>query len=298
MTRATFGGGTFGSGVFGGGPFGDDPSREWSVAIPTVGATDISSAVDVSLTAAELSLSFPTQKAAWDTFETVGDTETVETHGGAWRTLRRDDGDPVPVEPPDAAAPGVETTEWVPLEFESEQLNPSQRRVELTLRRPAPRGGAPDETASTTTSTPNPKAFGGGAFGAGAFGGGAAAYSFGLAAGEFISVTRDGVIETAVAAAPGAPDLTVPLILTSGQLGTLATVADLPNAVVERPVPDGTSERVDSSPADRQTVTVETPSDAPFDSGTYLIADWEATPVGSLGVRDRWRCELTLVDKS
>jgi hypothetical protein len=293
MSDAAFGGGAFGAG-----PFGGDVSTEWSVAIPSVGLTDTTTAVDVTLTAATLSLSFPTDTAAWDTFDTVGQTEIVETHGGAWRTLRRDDGTPVLVEPPAVAYPAVQTTEWVPLEFESDQLNPSQRRVSLELRRPAPRGGAPDEVPASVSSTPNPEAFGGGTFGGGAFGGSAAAYSIDFQAGGFLSVPRDAVIETAVSAAPGAPDLTVPVVVDSDQLATIATVADLPAAVVERPVPDGESERVDSSPADRQTVNVRAPSDAPFDSGTYLIADWEATPVGSLGVRERWRTELTLVDKT
>jgi len=65
------------------------------------------------------------------------------------------------------------------------------------------------------------------------------------------------------------------LILTDKQVQVLEESASLLNAVRIREVPDGANVAEDNSPGDQNTVTVASPNENVFESGEYVVDEWE-----------------------
>lgn len=90
------------------------------------------------------------------------------------------------------------------------------------------------------------------------------------------------------------PTTTIPIVLTPRQAELLETVLAATAGAVVSPVPDGETFSRDTTPTDRQTVTISLPSgvtDAAIDPGDYVVEDWDVT--GDDGGAYRMRIEIS-----
>jgi len=264
----------YGSDPYGAAPLGETlngaaPTTIWSIEGPDGSLRAARANADATLTPRSLSVSFVADDRAWLDFASAGDLETVTGFGGRFRVRSRDSGGTIRVEPPTALQPAVQPGPWYLDDVASSQLNSAARGITLEFLRGGPRDGPVGSQSSGTD------------------------YQLSLPGGASIGLAADQVLVDERAIESTGERITPPLVLSSPALRVLAARVDRPAAVVERPVPDDESFAVDSSPQQRQTISVSSPASAPLSDGSYLVVEWSATALAT--ETGRWEVSIGLL---
>lgn len=281
----------------------------------TIDGVEVPVETDIELTAETLSLSFEVAGSELATWEALGDRAgdlAVETgFGGAFRTIARGAQETVPVVPAGSETPPFASTDWYIAGFDAEELTPRRYQVSLELQRPANRrdefdldnidvatldiGFGVSFGAKFGRPGPPDNGFGrrfGEAFGVspGALLGlelqGGSGVTLRVASDQLGPITRDGQ--------PAGATVSLSLRVSDAQAAALADAAGYPGGVVERPVPDDDSVRVDES-GGRQTIILDPQGDIEINSGEWLLVDWSIA-WNSYSAERRWVAELTLAE--
>jgi len=267
----------------------------------------------VSLTPRSLSVSFTveaTDISTWRAYDTSGDYSRIGQYGGDWRLV--DDADrasQTTISPPAAFKPPLDDVTGYVQSYTESQVAPDRIQVDIGVERDGARRDVYPAPAEGDLIVPSGE-------------------TESIAAGEresYLAADIDGTLDLdgtlVIGEAPTAWTIStthgqlalterqvspaeqrgsttggqwaVTLGLTDQQAGAIADAAGIPDAVVDRDVPSGSDTTVDTSPDDRQTITIDAPARAALPSGDYLVADWSLTTRGWTPDR-RWTIELTL----
>ena len=259
--------------------------------------TDVRS--DLELTPQTLSLTIETTDLdQWlGIGDRAGDVQTETGFGGRFRTIDRSGRAPVMVKPPAELSPPFAPSEFHVVGFEVSPLSETRSEVSLELQRPTPRDDV--FAFADEALVPSQSGFGrnfGADFGAGDVD---LAVFIGLRSGAAGSVGLEPrqVGRATETEGPMGAEYELPVVLTDKQAAALADAAGVPEAIVERTVPDGASFMTDSA-GGRQTVVVDAQrDDLDPPSGTYGVAGWTVTEQQPSGTR-RWRVSLSLRELS
>lgn len=236
----------------------------------SIDGTDVV-ADDIQVGPQTVSLTFLADRDAlssWRAYDRAGDLDVTTGYAGSYRARDRGSDTSVTVDPPADDKPPLSTVDGYVAGYEEAQQAPDRVAITLTVQRSSNRssvygtvsqsGG--DWTLDLDTGT------------------------LALAAGQVSPADQSG--------SPAAGEWELALRLSDTQAGALLDNVGYPDAVVERPVPDGDTFVVDAN--GRQTVTISAPSGAVLSDGDYYVRDWSLS-ARSFGDR-RWLAELSLAE--
>ncbi|PCR89329.1 hypothetical protein CP557_01510 [Natrinema ejinorense] len=232
-------------------------------------------ATEPELSPKTLSLSFEATRDDidhWRQFDRAGDVGIQVGYGGQFRAIDSAGRDnPTIVEAPDSEQPPFQAgSEWYINSYEEEQVAADRFQLTLTFQRLEPRSPAfdpVDEAGGFWTIDTNRG-------------------TIALEDRQVGQVSRSGTTTGGTT--------TLPLRLTPEQAAMLADTATVPDAVVERIVPDG-PDRLEDSSNGQQTVTITAPSGTGFESGDYLLQNWSLSHGGYQ--EHRWRVDLEIAER-
>jgi len=253
-------------------------------------------------------------------YRNSGSVSRERTAYGAFRRVRRDDGDSVVVTPPDALAPPLDSRTVVPESLSTESITPQLSRVDLDLglveprpRDPLSSGGTTERLADSTVSVAA------GATETVTLSGTApdtaadylaeaftpddsdsqlvavsdAAYTLAFPAAT-LRLSRQQVAETDQASEAGRSRRTLPVQLGASQAAALVAVGSRVEAAQIREVPDGANRAVDTLPDSELTASVETPNGIAY-AGEFVLVEWSLERARPNG-RYPFDAEIVLVD--
>ncbi|WP_137288618.1 hypothetical protein [Natronorubrum halophilum] len=228
----------------------------------------------VGLTPKTLSFSFEIGRDRlehWRQFDRSGNVRVKAGFAGSFQTIdRAGREEPTTLEPPFRQRPPFDEADYYINSYQESQQGPDRYRISLTFQRLANRADVFDPVDES--GEPWLLEFEGGT----------------------IALEERHVRQGRTGGSTTGRTMTLPLMLSDLQAATIADIAGFPDGVVQREVPDGENFQEDTT-GGRQTVAIDAPSDAGFESGAYLISNWQLSFAGYQD--DRWRVELELAEE-
>jgi hypothetical protein len=206
----------------------------------------------------------------WRQFDQAGDLNVESAHAGQFRALDKG-GRSEPVNVRSAlrdTPPFIPSKDYYVTGYQEDESAPDRAMITLTLQRLSNRTqGFPESSESggyweITTTT-------------------------GTLAFDEAQVRPDSVTGSATG-----QQQTLAIRAGNDQIATLIDSLGYPGGVVTRDVSQSPNQLDDSSPDQRQTITLDAPSDAQVESGDWLVTSWDFREAG-FGDR-RWEIRLTL----
>ncbi len=224
------------------------------------------------LTPHTLTITFHTDRDGleyWRQYDRAGDVQVEVGFGGTFQAVDRGGrDDALELQPPFRQTPPFDEAEFYVTNYSEAQLSSELFEIEFEFQRSEPRSGVFD----VVDRSGEPWVFD---FDRG---------TIALEERRVSRIDRDG--------GPTGGDTSIEVLLTDLEAAALADVAGVPDAVVDREVPDGPGFAEDTS-GGRHTVAITSPDGAPLE-GDWVIRNWSLAMHNRSD--ERWLVELQLAE--
>lgn len=237
----------------------------WAIGPSTVDVTS------VELTPSTMSLSFQVGRDRlehWRRLDRTGNVTIEVGFAGAFETIDRAGRDgPTTITPPEDHQPPFDRADWYINSYQETQQAADRFEIALTFQRVENRADVfdPVDEAGGPWLIENDRGT--------------------------IALEDRRVRQSSNTGTTAGGTVALPVTVDDLQAATIADIAGYPDGVVEREVPDGENFFEDTT-GGRQTVAIDAPSEAGFESGKYYIQNWSLSLSGYDD--DRWLVDLEL----
>jgi len=226
---------------------------------------------NITLTPKTISLSFQSDRDNIDDcrlYERAGDLNVNIGYAGAFRAIARSSATPTAVEPPAADSPPFVQINGYVNGYQEEQVAPDRFEISLTVHRTSNR----DQEFAAITETGD--------------------WEISLDHGT-VGLNESQVEPLSAGGTTTGADVSLALALSDDQAAAMLDSLGYPDAIAERPIPDGDDTLVDEN--GRQTVTITSPRASSLSDGDWLVKRWTVR-FRSYEPSRNWRMELTMAE--